>query len=295
MPNHTARQRMIDNFQDSLRIVRHLMKFGVEEFADAIGVTRQTVNNLEKKKSRMSATQFIAIAALTDTFFAQNKRRLPALKAIVDGDETNPDFETSFRDDSLLKRWFEGFIDFGDDNDKNFAENEEDTLWTLAREYKIFLDAELLKTEDAETFVNELTTALASVREKAVMPLRSIQRLQAEATPKEFDQAMTFIHQMRMNKVLNVHGEETDSGFRDTILTVFRCFRNTYNLCLITPDEQLARDVLQLNDDDGLEIKAGFVAAGAVKFYDEEPQAVAAEESDPLTNPKDSFNGWDEI
>ena len=32
MPNQTARQLMIENLQDSLRLVRHLMKFGLEDF-----------------------------------------------------------------------------------------------------------------------------------------------------------------------------------------------------------------------------------------------------------------------
>ena len=89
MPNQTARQLMIENMQDSLRLVRHLMKFDVEEFAGAIGVPVQTLNELETKKIKMSATQYIATAALTDNYFAQNAEHFTTLKAILDGDGKN--------------------------------------------------------------------------------------------------------------------------------------------------------------------------------------------------------------
>lgn len=304
MPNQRARQLMIENFQDSLRLVRHLMNFGVEEFAEAIGVTRQTINNLETKKAKMSVMQYIAIAALTDSYFAQNSERFTALKAILDGDGKNygTEYETAFRDDSLLKRWFEDCIDFGEDDasDEEFPICAENALWALAKEYKIFLDAELLKAADAAAFIDELTAVLKCAKEKAIMPLRSIEQFKATATPQESKQAMTFIQQMRNNNVLNIHGEESDPDFHDTILAVFKRFRDTYNCCLITPDEKLAREVLQLenDDEDDQEITAGFVAAGTFRFYDKEELAAAedtAEDSNPVTSEENDFSGWETI
>ena len=99
-------------------MIRHLMNFGVEEFADAIGTTRQTVKNLETK-NKSSPTQYIAIAALTDIYFSQNERMLPTFKAILDGDGKNygEEYKTAFYDDSLFKRWFESFF-FGNINFK---------------------------------------------------------------------------------------------------------------------------------------------------------------------------------
>ena len=302
MPNQTARQLMIENFQDSLRLVRHLMEFGVEEFAEAIGVTRQTVNNLETKKTKMSATQYIAIAALVDNYFAQNERMLPALKAIIDSDgkDYGEEYETAFRGDSLLRRWFEDFIDFADDENvadddfEDFSDDDENPLWDLAQDYKIFIDAELLKTAAADDFVFDLMAALDFAEGKAVIPLRSIEQLKAEASPEEFAQAMDFIQQMNGHEVLQIFGEETDSDFRNTILTVFERFRNKYHLCLITPDESLAREVLKLNNaDDTLGIAAAFVEDGMLKFYVDEELAeeeVTAEKQQP-----DNFSGWSEL
>lgn len=81
----------------------------------------------------------------------------------------------------------------------------------MTKDYKIFIDAKLFKTTEAE-----------------------------------FNRAMDFIQQMKENEVLQIFGEETDSDFFNTILNVFERFRNKYHLCLITPDESLAREILKL-------------------------------------------------
>jgi len=286
MPNQTERLLMIENLQDSLRLVRHLMKLSVENFAEAIGVTAQTVNELETKKSQMSATQYIATAALIDTYFAQNEGLFIRLRAILDSDGKNygAEYETAFRDDSLLKRWFENVLDF---TNENFSDAEENPLTDLVHEYKIFLDAQTLTEEDAETFVKFLTAALLDAKKKIIVPLRSIEEL-GEASHR----AKNFLAQMQAAGVLQIHGEEDDPDFRDTILSVFEKFRGKYRLCLVTPSEFLAHEVLRLNDsaeDSDFEIVAGFFDEGEFKFYElydaPEPNEVSTEE----------MEGWTEL
>lgn len=295
MPNQRERQLMIENFQDSLRLVRHLMEFGVEEFAEAIGVTRQTVNNLETKKTKMSATQYIAIAALVDNYFARNERMLSALKAILDSDGKNYgiEYETAFRDDSLLKRWFEDFLDR-----EEIAETfVDETLSDLVAEYKIFLDAKILTADDAADFIANLTTALKDAEEKVIVPLRSIEEL-AAADVKRANQLLA---QMRSAEVLDVRGEETDPDFRETIINVFDRFRDSYNLCLVTPDKKLAAEVLRINEpDDYSEIVAGFVEGGTFKFYDAETSDDTDEDEpttseNPAVDSENTFEGWQEL
>lgn len=265
-----------------------LCYFSVEEFAEAVGLTSLTVNNLESKKAKLSATQYIAVAALTDSYFANHAELLPKLKAIIDGGD---EYETSFRDDSLLKRWFEDFIDF-DDAAEIFPDNK---LCNVAREYKIFLDAEIFATEDASTFVDELTAALQPTGDKAVMPLRSIEQLKAEASSQEFCRAMTFINRMQADEILQIHGEYSDPNFHDTVIKIFKRFRDTYKLCLVTPNEQLARDVLALNDsatETDFKITAGLVVDGEFNFVGEEflPEA-DFDDAKPIKN----FVGWEDL
>lgn len=312
MPNQMMRQIMIENFQDSLRLVRHLMNFSVEDFAAALGVTSQTVNQLEAKKIKMSATQYLAIAALTDAYFANHEELLPKLKAIIDSDGKSygEEYETSFRGNSLLQRWFEDFIDFDDATenfpaDDEFFDDEQDDsdeenfpdeeLWDLAREYKIFLDAETLLVEDAEEFVENLTAALEAAEVKAIIPLRSIEQLQDAANQNaglqdKISQAMLLIKRLQTSGVLQIFGEEIDPDFHDTIISVFERFKSKYPLCLVTPNEKIAREILSLNNscEDDFEIAACFVEDGLINFYHAEESF--AEDFDEDENSEEDYS-----
>ena len=323
MISQEERQIIIENFQDSLRLVRHLMDFSVEEFAEAIGVSQQTINDIETKKIKMSAVQYIAIAALTDHYFMNHENALPKLKSIIDSDGKNyyDEYETSFLCDSLLKRWFDDFIN--ESRDENRITNE--ILWNLAKEYKIFLDAEVLKTKDAESFVKDLTIALKYYDNKIILPLRSIELLEIEKEncldkiPPDLNQALQLVNQMQIDSILQIHGEESDPDFYDTILSVFNRFHNIYNLCLITENNELASEVLNLNDPFGNQeynITAGFIDQEGFQFYNLLEQGVEVvpitEEEDSLSNIKSwpeledkdengneedetDFKGWNEV
>jgi len=60
---YQLRQRMVDAMQASLKQIRQVLGFGVQEFGDLIGLTRQTINNLETQKNKMSSIQYIAVCA----------------------------------------------------------------------------------------------------------------------------------------------------------------------------------------------------------------------------------------
>ena len=203
MLNQKNRQLMIENLQDSLRLVRHLMKFGNEQFAEAIGETRQIINDLESKKIKMSPTQYVAISALIDSYFENHEDMLFELKTIIDSDGKNyeEEYETSFKDNSLLKRWFEDFIDhevnseadteidseidsetdseinsegeevsFKDDNIEKFlTETGIDLLFSeLAAKYKIFLDVKTFLSSDAKYFFKNLAIELTDAPEEII-------------------------------------------------------------------------------------------------------------------------------
>ena len=56
----------IQRLQDNLSIIRNVGGWSSETFGDMIGVTKQTISNLEKKTIAMSKTQYIAIRAVLD-------------------------------------------------------------------------------------------------------------------------------------------------------------------------------------------------------------------------------------
>lgn len=64
MKNYTEYE--IKKLQDNLLLIRKAGGWSAEEFGEMIGVTKQTISNLENKKTVMSKTQYIAIRAVLD-------------------------------------------------------------------------------------------------------------------------------------------------------------------------------------------------------------------------------------
>ena len=56
----------IEKLQNSLLLIRKAGGWSAEDFGDMIGVTKQTISNLENKKTKMTKTQYIAIRAVLD-------------------------------------------------------------------------------------------------------------------------------------------------------------------------------------------------------------------------------------
>lgn len=52
--------------QKNLKTIRTILNWTLEEFADKIGVTKQTISNLENLKTEMTKIQYIAIRTIFD-------------------------------------------------------------------------------------------------------------------------------------------------------------------------------------------------------------------------------------
>lgn len=59
-------QRQVDKLQNNLESIRKAGGWTAEEFGNMIGVTKQTVRNLENKTTKMTKTQYIAIRSVLD-------------------------------------------------------------------------------------------------------------------------------------------------------------------------------------------------------------------------------------
>ena len=61
----------IERLQDNLLLIRRAAGWTAEELGDRIGVTRQTINNLEAKRNKLNKTQYIAIRAVIEAEMAK--------------------------------------------------------------------------------------------------------------------------------------------------------------------------------------------------------------------------------
>ena len=89
------RQKQINRLQKNLSSIRKIAGWTAEVLGNKIGVTKQTISNLENKKTPMNFTQYIAIRSVLDAEIVQNKENkvLPQVIAILldSGDELDND------------------------------------------------------------------------------------------------------------------------------------------------------------------------------------------------------------
>ena len=81
---------MILRLQKNLSVIRKLGGWTTESFGEMIGVTKQTISNLENEKSEMNLTQYIAIRTVLDYEIQKDPEKkaivAQALSILVDND-----------------------------------------------------------------------------------------------------------------------------------------------------------------------------------------------------------------
>lgn len=93
--------------QTNLQTIRKVAGWTTEELGDRIGVTKQTISNLENKKTDMTKTQYIALRTILDYEIASNPDSV-ALARVVDvllnTEETTETEETTQADEGNSKK-----------------------------------------------------------------------------------------------------------------------------------------------------------------------------------------------
>lgn len=74
----------IENMQSILRLLRQTLDISVTEFADQLGVTRQTVYNIEKRKTKLTKTQYLAIFTIIEDAIKKQPDLSGIINAIIE-------------------------------------------------------------------------------------------------------------------------------------------------------------------------------------------------------------------
>ena len=79
------REKQIKKLQQNLSSIRKIAGWTAEVLGDKIGVTKQTISNLENQKTPMNFTQYIAIRSVIDAEIESNKDNevLPKVVALL--------------------------------------------------------------------------------------------------------------------------------------------------------------------------------------------------------------------
>lgn len=76
----------IERMQKYLQLIRRAVGWSAEEFGERIGVTRQTINNIEapNPRSKLTKTQYIAMRSVLDVEIHQHPEDTAMLRLILD-------------------------------------------------------------------------------------------------------------------------------------------------------------------------------------------------------------------
>ena len=90
--------------QENLLLIRRTVGWTAEEFGERIGVTRQTINNIESGRNKLTKTQYIAMRSVLDAEIIQAPEDTEMLKVLLDVIVDNPEkYSTDKREELLAK------------------------------------------------------------------------------------------------------------------------------------------------------------------------------------------------
>ena len=81
----------IVRMQTHLLLIRRAVGWTAEEFGERIGVTRQTINNIESGRSRLTKTQYIAMRSVLDAEMLQSPEDTEMLRILLDALVDHPE------------------------------------------------------------------------------------------------------------------------------------------------------------------------------------------------------------
>ncbi len=94
----------IVRLQENLLLIRRSVGWSAEEFGDKIGVTRQTINNIESGRNKLTKTQYIAMRSILDAEIIQFPDDTVMLAALLDVLVDNPEKYSSKEREELISK-----------------------------------------------------------------------------------------------------------------------------------------------------------------------------------------------
>ena len=202
--------------QSELKTIRLYMDFSTQELAEYLGVTRQTINNLESGKTRLSDTQVIALFAIIDRRLSHDSIEYTAVKKLIRepscGSTDSP---------SLLDLWFDCLELKVKDNSVNLPSEDVNAELT---EGSIFVMFDFLMEESAIEVLKALAPRLLQVGQQIILPRVHATKLietsehgdaaQAEQAQKVMD----YFVQLNADNLMQIRGKESDTFESDNDL-----------------------------------------------------------------------------
>ena len=258
------RDKMVKSMQVSLPQIRQLLNVSAQELSQYIGITRQTINNLENNKNKggMSESIYLAISAFLDYRMKENPALYTHLASILASNEEKDNHAVfwSIENHSLINKWFLHFP--GEEPAEVRGEvirTEDDAM--LASTYRIFVAPSILMEDSWKNRSISLIDTMRKNGNKFMFPYATIKELQCLAKSDSEQirmsalSAISAVFDLQRKDCMELRGH-ADTKFTDAelIKTIgeLRMFRR---ITLITNDKGVASELQQLNKaNDGFKV-----------------------------------------
>ena len=131
------------------------------------------------------------------------------------------------------------------------------------KEWKIFIDTCSILHDSANKFWMNVIPMLNQYQAKIIIPSKCIEELEKHSQNEEkkdlavkAKNALKILNQLLSSGYIEIRGDKTDNFLDNVFQVVFTKFRVQHNLLLITQDNDLAKDILKLNDNKSVKGKS---------------------------------------
>ncbi|WP_455193937.1 helix-turn-helix transcriptional regulator [Eubacterium ramulus] len=260
------RNRMIETMQRALKRVRGTLGYNLQDFAERLGVTRQTVAGWESGKTRISQLQYVAICGLIDSDVKDEIELFTIIAGIL------CIFENSAPNDvkifqcvanwSFSKTWFNTFMDIARMNEiDNYTDQPLPIreLQYLASRYEVWLDESVLSQTDFLKSFEIFTSAPQFTGRQNKVTVTTVFNIEnrREKLNTEVNVANENLQLLQnMEGVLSLSGKTSEKNEITALTEQMNFSRNVNNVCFVTADDNVAQAVVR--EMDFISVKADF-------------------------------------
>lgn len=250
MSNLTANQMaQIAFVQQNFRRLRSICEWSASDVADVLGITRQTVNNVELGKTQLSILQYLGFASMLDWC----RKNRPDVAAYLNVCLTHFPGSGQGVPADLLSSWFSSFPrQFPETRYlKNAFENIQSVnlIEHIAERCKIFITPDIFLRN--RKCLEDLGAAALQFKNPLIVPAKAF----AQIEPSLSEDCRDFVTACRRDGRIKFYGSEQDASLAEVITTQMLRLRTKYPLCLVTGNRVLASDVQAL---DALQSVSGY-------------------------------------
>ena len=131
--------------------------------------------------------------------------------------------------------------------------NDTNDLEIFCQEYKIFVDTCSFMYEYAESFFNKFKPLLIKYNNHLIIPssviieLKKNVNLDDRKAKEKAEKGFNILNSFGADNLLKIQGEENDTLPENLFQELFFKFKNSYNLCLITQNNNLAKKLFEMS------------------------------------------------